>query len=141
VRAVARHIGRLPSVGIGRPFISSVSVASDPLGDRTAQGTIVAMRHLPTILLILSFPVGIVGYTVATDVLQTLTLPAYVRPFVLLFVPLLAAGLVMVPFLVPFIDRKAKADLAAYRASQPPETDDADASPDAAGPPPPGDPP
>jgi hypothetical protein len=80
------------------------------------------MRHLPTILLILSFPVGIVGYTVASDVLQTMTLPAYVRPFVILFVPLLVAGLAMVPFLIPFIDRKAKADLAAYRATQPAAT-------------------
>jgi hypothetical protein len=41
---------------------------------------------------------------------------------VVLFVPLFAAGLVMVPFLIPFIDRKAKADLAAYRATQPTAT-------------------
>jgi len=96
------------------------------------------MRHLPTILLILSFPVGIVGYTLATDVLEGMTLPPDARSFVILFVPLFAAGLVMVPFLIPFIDRKAKADLAAYRATQPTPTrgsggvspDDDSASPD-----------
>ena len=32
--------------------------------------------------------------------------------------PLFVAGLVMLPFLIPFFDRKAKADLAAYRQSQ-----------------------
>ena len=76
------------------------------------------MRHLPTILLILSFPAGIVGYTVAVNVLETIGLPADTRSFVILFVPLFFAGLVMVPFLIPYIDRKAKADLAAYRATQ-----------------------
>jgi hypothetical protein len=80
------------------------------------------MRHLPTILLILSFPVGIVGYTLASDVLEGMTLPPDARSFVILFVPLFAAGLVMMPFLIPFIDRKAKADLAAYRATQPTPT-------------------
>ncbi len=77
------------------------------------------MRHLPTILLVLSFPVGIVGYTLAADVLEGMTLPPDARSFVILFVPLFVAGLVMMPFLIPFIDRKAKADLAAYRATQP----------------------
>ena len=32
--------------------------------------------------------------------------------------PLLIGGLCMLPFLIPFFDRKAKQDLAAYRASQ-----------------------
>jgi hypothetical protein len=36
----------------------------------------------------------------------------------LLFVPLLIGGLCMLPFLIPFVDRKAKQDLAAHRASQ-----------------------
>ena len=88
------------------------------------------MRHLPTILLVLSFPVGIVAYTVATDVLEGMTLPPDARSFVILFVPLFAAGLVMMPFLIPFIDRKAKADLAAYRATQPVATHGDAASPD-----------
>jgi hypothetical protein len=90
------------------------------------------MRHLPTFLLILSFPAGIVGYTLATDVLEGMTLPPDARSFVILFVPLFVAGLVMVPFLIPFIDRRAKADLAAYRATQPsPTGGGGGASPDA----------
>jgi hypothetical protein len=88
------------------------------------------MRHLPTILLVLSFPVGIIGYTVAADVLEGMTLPPDARSFVVLFVPLFAAGLVMMPFLIPFIDRKAKADLAAYRATQPTPTGGGGVSPD-----------
>ena len=88
------------------------------------------MRHLPTILLVLSFPAGIVGYTLATNVLEGMTLPPDARSFVILFVPLFAAGLVMVPFLIPFIDRKAKADLAAYRATQPTPTGGGGASSD-----------
>jgi undecaprenyl pyrophosphate phosphatase UppP len=84
------------------------------------------MRHLPTILLVLSFPVGIVGYTVASNALEAMELPNDARSFVILFVPLFVAGLFMVPFLIPFIDRKAKADLAAYRAIQPALTKDAE---------------
>ena len=84
------------------------------------------MRHLPTILLVLSFPVGIVGYTLAADVLEGMSLPPDARSFVVLFVPLFVAGLVMMPFLIPFIDRKAKADLAAYRATQPTPTGGSD---------------
>ena len=76
------------------------------------------MRYLPTILLVLSLPVGILGYTIAVDVLGSIALPTDAKSFVVLFVPLLVAGLVMLPFLIPFFDRKAKADLAAYRASQ-----------------------
>ena len=35
----------------------------------------------------------------------------------LIFVPLFVAGLCMVPFLIPFIDRIAKRDLEAHRAA------------------------
>ena len=77
------------------------------------------MRNLPTILLILSFPVGVVAYMLASNVLAGMSLPSDARDFVVLFVPLFVAGLVMMPFLIPFFDRKAKADLAAYRATQP----------------------
>jgi hypothetical protein len=97
------------------------------------------MRHLPTILLVLSFPAGIIGYTLAADVLEGMTLPPDARSFVVLFVPLFVAGLFMVPFLIPFIDRKAKADLAAYRATQPTASGPsrgADVPPDADSPPP-----
>ena len=34
-----------------------------------------------------------------------------------IFVPLLVAGLCMVPFLIPFVDRMAKRDLEAHRAA------------------------
>jgi hypothetical protein len=60
-----------------------------------------------------------------------MTLPPDARSLVVLFVPLFAAGLVMMPFLIPFIDRKAKADLAAYRATRPtPSADSGGASSD-----------
>ena len=59
-----------------------------------------------------------------------MSLPNDARSFVILFVPLLVAGLLMVPFLIPFIDRKAKADLAAYRATQATPTAGAAAPPD-----------
>jgi hypothetical protein len=35
-----------------------------------------------------------------------------------MFVPLLVGGLFMMPFLIPFFDRKAKQDLEAYRRSK-----------------------
>jgi hypothetical protein len=89
------------------------------------------MRSMPTILLILSLPVGAVAYLVTAQILQSLQLPEDVRPFLVLFVPLFVAGLIMIPFLIPFFDRKAKADLAelarlreseAEGATKPPET-------------------
>jgi hypothetical protein len=73
------------------------------------------MRSLPTILLILSFPAGAVAYVVAARILGELPLPAGLQGFLVLFAPLFVAGLVMIPFLIPFFDRKAKADLAEYR--------------------------
>ena len=72
------------------------------------------MRHMPTILLVLSFPAGILGYALAVRVMQSLPLGDDTRGFLVLFVPLFVAGLVMLPFLIPFFDRKAKQDLAEY---------------------------
>ena len=37
------------------------------------------------------------------------------KSFLVLIAPLFVAGLVMMPFLIPFFDRKAKADLAEHR--------------------------
>jgi len=74
-----------------------------------------AMRSLPTVLLMLSFPAGAIAYVVATRVLSSLALPNGIRDFLVLIAPLFVAGLVMVPFLIPFFDRKAKADLAEHR--------------------------
>ena len=89
------------------------------------------MPTLPTILLVLSLPVGAVAYTVAVRVLGSVPVPAGAEVLVTLLVPLFVAGLVMMPFLIPFFDRKAKQDLAAYRASQerePQDDDEGDAS-------------
>jgi hypothetical protein len=75
------------------------------------------MRFLPNILLVLSLPVGLLGYTLGTS-LMTALLPGQAQGVLMLFVPLLVAGLCMLPFLVPFFDRKAKQDLAAYRSRE-----------------------
>ena len=76
------------------------------------------MRSLPTILLVLSFPAGAVAYLVSARVLESLSLPSGAEGFLVLIVPLFVAGLVMMPFLIPFFDRKAKADLAEHARSQ-----------------------
>jgi hypothetical protein len=73
------------------------------------------MRSLPTVLLILSLPAGAIAYVVATRILSSLDLPNGLSDFLVLIAPLFFAGLVMVPFLIPFFDRKAKADLAEHR--------------------------
>ena len=76
------------------------------------------MRSLPTVLLVLSFPAGALAYALAARVLEALPLPEGAQGFLVLFAPLFVAGLVMLPFLVPFFDRKAKADLAAHLRQQ-----------------------
>jgi hypothetical protein len=76
------------------------------------------MPSLPTILLVMSFPAGALGYAVAERILAAMPLPAYAQGFLILFAPLFAASLVMLPFLIPFFDRKAKADLAAHTRSE-----------------------
>ncbi len=76
------------------------------------------MRSLPTVLLVLSLPVGALAYALTVQVLQAMGVADAGQGLLALFVPLFVAGLVMLPFLIPFFDRKAKADLAAYRASQ-----------------------
>jgi len=90
------------------------------------------MPSLPTILLILSFPVGALAYVVAAQILGDLPLPEWLQGFLVLFAPLFVAGLVMIPFLIPFFDRKAKADLAEYRRATG-STGDADRDPDSDG--------
>jgi hypothetical protein len=56
-----------------------------------------------------------VGYIVTAQILARLSLGGGVGDLVMLFVPLLAAGLVMMPFLIPYFDRKAKQDLEVIR--------------------------
>jgi len=88
------------------------------------------MRSMPTILLILSFPAGAIAYVVATRILSSLALPNGIGDFLVLIAPLFVAGLVMLPFLIPFFDRKAKADLAEYRRTMASTATDAPASTD-----------
>lgn len=75
------------------------------------------VRHLPTILLVLSFPAGAIAYTLTVQVLTAL-LPAS-NDILILIAALFVAGLVMLPLLIPFFDRRAKRDLAAYRSEHP----------------------
>jgi hypothetical protein len=74
-------------------------------------------RRLPTLLLVLALPAGLVGYTVGVWLVGAVFGDA-ADGIMLLFVPLFLGGLAMVPFVLPFIDRRAKADLAAIRALQ-----------------------
>ena len=88
-----------------------------------------AMRQqLPTILLVLALPVGLVGYFAGA------ALVAAVVPsgggILTIFVPLLVAGLFMIPFIAPWLDRRAKADLAAIRAARAADPARDDATPD-----------
>lgn len=89
---------------------------------------------MPTVLLVLSLPVGVLAYALTVRVLEALGLADAAQGLIALFVPLFVAGLAMLPFLIPFFDRKAKADLAAYRASQAAGVDGDAAAGPAAGP-------
>jgi hypothetical protein len=81
------------------------------------------MRYLPNILLALALPAGLFGYALGVFLVRTLA-PSLANSIVVLFVALLVAGLCMMPFVIPFIDRKAKQDLAAYKARQAAGDDD-----------------
>lgn len=70
----------------------------------------------PVILAILSLPAAAIGYFVSRALLSSLPLPSGLADLVLAFVPLLIAGLCMVPFIAPLLDRQAKRDLEAHRA-------------------------
>jgi hypothetical protein len=70
------------------------------------------MPSMPTLLLMLSFPAGALAYALTVQGLEALQLSGDGRQILMLFIPLFVAGLVMMPFLIPYIDRKAKADLA-----------------------------
>ena len=72
----------------------------------------------PTLLAILSLPAAAIGYAITAAIL-TSALPSNEGPaeLLLIFVPLFVAGLCMVPFLIPYLDRMAKRDLEAHRAA------------------------
>ncbi len=75
------------------------------------------MRYLPNVLLVLSLPAGLVGYTLAAQAMSAMALPKQTADFLILFIPLFVAGLFMLPFIIPFFDRMAKRDLAAHQRS------------------------
>ncbi len=68
------------------------------------------MRFAPTLLLILAFPVGIIGYALGAQLMTAIGLPDVLAAFGSLFL----ASLVIIPFIIPFLDQRAKADLAAH---------------------------
>ncbi len=74
-------------------------------------------RHLPDILAVLSLPVGIAAYLATGQAIATLA-PGLSPTIVGLFVPLFVAGVCMIPFVAPWFDRRAKADLAKIRADR-----------------------
>ena len=84
----------------------------------------------PTLLAILSLPAAAIGYTVTAAILTSVLPREGLAGLLLIFVPLFVAGLCMIPFLIPFVDRMAKRDLEAHRAAtagadrapQPPDT-------------------
>ncbi len=91
------------------------------------------MRYMPEALAVLSLPAGAVGYIVTAQVLGRLSLGDGVGDVLMLFVPLFVAGLVMLPFLIPYFDRKAKQDLEVIRqrkAAEAAEHPEAAAQPD-----------
>ena len=72
----------------------------------------------PTLLAILSFPAAVIGYAVTAAILTSaLSSMEGLAGLLLIFVPLFVAGLCMVPFLIPYLDRMAKRDLDAHRAA------------------------
>jgi hypothetical protein len=94
-----------------------------------------AMRSMPTVLLVLSFPAGALAYALTVQALEALQLSGDGREILILFVPLFVAGLVMMPFLIPYIDRRAKEDLASITSQRAADRgtggpDDGSSSPD-----------
>ena len=87
---------------------------------------------MPTILLVLSAPAGILGYSLGAWLVSSLSVSQDVHGLLFLFVPLFLAGLCMLPFLIPFFDRKAKAALAEHARSQEATATERGDGPDAA---------
>jgi hypothetical protein len=73
------------------------------------------VRFAPNVLLVLSLPAGFVGFVLGSRLVAAMSLPSGVNGIAELFIPLFIAGLVMLPFLIPFFDRMAKRDLEAHR--------------------------
>lgn len=64
------------------------------------------------VLLVLAAPAALAAYLVTGTVLTSLGLGGALGGLVVIFLPLLVAGLVSIPLIAPFIDAKAKQALA-----------------------------
>ena len=66
----------------------------------------------------MSLPAAAIGYAITAAIL-TSALPRGegLTDLLLIFAPLFVAGLCMIPFLIPLVDRMAKRDLEAHRAA------------------------
>jgi hypothetical protein len=78
--------------------------------------TIERVKAGPIVLVILSLVAAVVGYAAAVAVLSALPLPNGLTDVLTLSLPVIA-GLCMVPFVMPLLDRMAKRDLEAHRAA------------------------
>ena len=76
------------------------------------------MRFLVPGLLVLSLPAGFVGYLIGGWLVAAIPLPSGLTGIAQLFIPLFIAGLCMVPFVAPALDRMAKRDLAALEQAR-----------------------
>jgi uncharacterized membrane protein YedE/YeeE len=70
------------------------------------------------VLVVLALVAAVIGYAVAYALISALPLPAGLSQLAVLFVPVFIAGLCMIPFVAPLLDRMAKRDLEAHRAAQ-----------------------
>ena len=76
------------------------------------------MRFVRPVLLVLSLPAGVVGYSIGVALMAAVSIPEPAQGILALFVPLFIGGLCMVPFLVPIFDAMAKRDLANRPSAQ-----------------------
>ena len=90
------------------------------------------MKASSIVLGILALVAAAIGYAVSYAILSALSLPDGLAQIVILFVPVFVAGLCMIPFVAPLLDRAAKRDLEAYRR-QSAATDQPPVDPDAPG--------
>src|SRR5262245_44381940 len=79
--------------------VTSLGRAPNPRYRVSSHRYDLGVRYLPNALAVLSLPAGAIGYIVAAQVLSAV-LPAGGADILVLFVPLLVAGLVMLPFLI-----------------------------------------
>jgi uncharacterized membrane protein YedE/YeeE len=86
-------------------------------GGRVAR-TIDRVKGSSIVLVVLALVAAVIGYAVAYAVISALPLPAGLAQLAVLFVPVFIAGLCMIPFVAPLLDRMAKRDLEAHRAAQ-----------------------